>query len=199
MIQWLEMTRASADRPARLFAVACCRWAWHVFKDPRSRAAVDAAERYAIGLLPRKDLEVIANRAGKLIRDSVTTPAEYAACSTTKPRIRPGFVALLMRNAVQVQDAEAEDAEEASAQVALLRDIFGNPFRPAALAPEWRTPTAVGLAQGISDDRAFDRMPILADALQDAGCEDEQILAHCRGPGPHVRGCWVVDLILAKR
>jgi hypothetical protein len=61
------------------------------------------------------------------------------------------------------------------------------------------TSTAVALARGIYEDRAFDRMPILADALQDAGCDNEDILDHCRGPEPHVRGCWVVDLLLGKR
>jgi hypothetical protein len=54
------------------------------------------------------------------------------------------------------------------------------------------------LARGIYDDRAFDRLPILADALEDAGCHDTAILDHCRQPGPHVRGCWVVDLLLGK-
>jgi hypothetical protein len=80
----------------------------------------------------------------------------------------------------------------------LVRDIFGNPFRPVALDPRWRTADALGLARGIYEDRAFDRMPLLADALMDAGCDDEQIISHCHSPGPHIRGCWVVDLVLGK-
>ena len=77
----------------------------------------------------------------------------------------------------------------------------GYPFRLATLAPEWAAwndATVVKLAQGIYDDRAFERLPVLADALEDAGCDNADILAHCRGPGPHVRGCWVVDLLLGK-
>ena len=84
-------------------------------------------------------------------------------------------------------------------QTDLLRDIFGNPFRIPEVDPRWRTSDALGLARAIYDDRAFDRMPILADALMDAGCEQEAIVGHCRGDGRHVRGCWVVDLILRKR
>ncbi|HET6573028.1 MAG TPA: hypothetical protein VFG68_05455 [Fimbriiglobus sp.] len=61
---------------------------------------------------------------------------------------------------------------------------------------QWLTSTAVDLARAIYEGRAFDRLPILADALQDAGCDDEQLLAHCRSEGPHVRGCWAVDLVL---
>ena len=80
----------------------------------------------------------------------------------------------------------------------LLRDIFGNPFRPVAVDPAWLTETAVGIARGIYEDRAFERMPILADALQDAGCEDAEVLSHCREPGTHVRGCWVVELMLGR-
>src|SRR5205085_12433942 len=86
--------------------------------------------------------------------------------------------------------------EEQLKQAALLRDIVGNPFRPVALDPAWRTAAVVGLAEAIYAGRAFDRLPILADALEDAGCDNPDVLAHCRGPGPHVRGCWVVDLIL---
>jgi hypothetical protein len=89
-------------------------------------------------------------------------------------------------------------AEEELAQSQLIRCIFGNPFRPVAFAPEWRTPTAVALADAIYADRAFDRLPVLADALEEAGCDNLEVLAHCRGPGPHARGCWVVDLILGK-
>ncbi|HEY1191823.1 MAG TPA: hypothetical protein VGE74_29600 [Gemmata sp.] len=80
----------------------------------------------------------------------------------------------------------------------VLRDIFANPFRPAAFSPEWRTDTAVALAQRMYESRDFGAMPILADALQDAGCENEDILTHCRGGEPHVRGCWVADLVLGK-
>lgn len=80
----------------------------------------------------------------------------------------------------------------------LGRCIFGNPFRPVALDPGWRTEAVVGLATGIYADRAFARLPVLADALEDAGCANADVLGHCRGPGPHARGCWVVDLLLGK-
>jgi hypothetical protein len=87
---------------------------------------------------------------------------------------------------------------EQSNQANLLLDIFGNPFRPVTFSPEWRYSTAVVLARQMYESRDFSAMPILADALQDAGCDSDDILNHCRGPGPHVRGCWVVDLVLAK-
>jgi hypothetical protein len=87
---------------------------------------------------------------------------------------------------------------EQAALATLFREIFGNPFRLVAVDPRWLTSTVLALARGIFADRAFDRMPILADALQDAGCESDDILGHCRGPGPHTRGCWVVDLVLGK-
>lgn len=79
-----------------------------------------------------------------------------------------------------------------------FRCVVGNPFRPVAFAPSWRTETAVVLASGIYAERAFDRLPILADALEEAGCDHPDVLSHCRGPGPHVRGCWVVDGVLGK-
>jgi hypothetical protein len=80
----------------------------------------------------------------------------------------------------------------------LVRDILGNPFRPVALNPAWRTSNVTALAQSIYNDRAFERLPILADALEDAGCDNADILNHCRQPAEHVRGCWIVDLILGK-
>ncbi len=85
---------------------------------------------------------------------------------------------------------------ELAAHVALLRDLFGRPTDLISLDRDWLTSVVMGLARGIYDDRALDRLPILADALQDTGCVDERVLAHCRGPGPHTRGCWVVDSIL---
>jgi hypothetical protein len=80
----------------------------------------------------------------------------------------------------------------------LLRDIFGNPFRPVAIDPAWLTSTVLALARQMYDSRDFSAMPILADALQDAGCDSADLLDHCRSDGPHVRGCWVVDLVLGR-
>jgi hypothetical protein len=105
-------------------------------------------------------------------------------------------------------DFEAEDRRERAARKQLagfLREILGNPFRPPRFEDAWRTSTVSALAKGIFEDRAFDRMPILADALLDADCDEEAVLRHCRGtelhakePVSHVRGCWVIDLILGR-
>ena len=105
-----------------------------------------------------------------------------------------GTMADPLGNAIILAAAAAERA----AQCALVRDIFGNPFRPVTADPSWLTSTVVQLAGGIDAERAFDRLPILADALEDAGCDSADVLGHCRGPGPHARGCWVVDLLLGK-
>jgi hypothetical protein len=78
----------------------------------------------------------------------------------------------------------------------LLRDIFGNPFRPVAFDPAWRTPDVVALATEIHERQSFDRMPSLADALEGSGCRDADVLSHCRIPSGHVRGYWVIDAIL---
>ncbi|WP_227254714.1 hypothetical protein [Frigoriglobus tundricola] len=88
--------------------------------------------------------------------------------------------------------------EERKRQACIFRDIFDNPFHTMSVDPSWLTSTVAALAEGIYQEHAFDRMPILADALQDAGCDNADILNHCRGESPHVRGCWVVDLLLGK-
>jgi hypothetical protein len=90
-------------------------------------------------------------------------------------------------------------AGEEEIQGNLLRCVVGNPFRSVSFDPAWRTTTVLHLAQSIYDDRAFDQLPILADALEETECTSRDILTHCRGPGPHVRGCWVVDLFLGKQ
>jgi hypothetical protein len=97
-----------------------------------------------------------------------------------------------------VTGAPEPSATELAAQSDILRDIFGNPFRPVTFDAKWRTSTALALAEQMYGTREFSAMPILADALQDAGCDNEGILEHCRWLGPHVRGCWVVDLVLGK-
>lgn len=80
----------------------------------------------------------------------------------------------------------------------LIHEVIGNPFRPVSIAPAWRTSTVLALAEQIYATRDFTAMPILADALQDAGCDATDILNHCRAETEHVRGCWVVDLLLGK-
>ena len=87
---------------------------------------------------------------------------------------------------------------ERRAQAHLLREIMGNPYRRATIDPAWLTPDLVMLAQAAYGERAFDRMPILGDALENAGCVNIAILAHRREPAEHVRGCWVVDVLLGK-
>ena len=98
----------------------------------------------------------------------------------------------------RVHGGRKREAREREAQAALLRDVFGDPYPPPALAPAWRTPDVATLAEGIYADKAFDRMPAFADALEKAGCTDQAILHHCRGDGPHVRGCWVLDGLLER-
>jgi hypothetical protein len=121
--------------------------------------------------------------------------------------VGPALNALLATNAyyaarraveVSLTVAEPEVTNQKEALIALLRDIFGNPFSPVAFDLSWRTSTVVALAQQMYDSRDFSLMPILGDALQDTGCNSDDILDHCRGDGPHVRGCWVIDLVLAK-
>jgi hypothetical protein len=97
----------------------------------------------------------------------------------------------------EAQRRPLERAEDA-AQCELYRCVFGYPFEPVAFAAGWRTPTTAALSQAIFADRAFDRMPILADALEEAGCDSADVLDHCRGDGPHVRGCWVVERLRAN-
>ena len=88
--------------------------------------------------------------------------------------------------------------EAKAEQSSIVRCVLANRFRPVTVDPRWLSSTVIDLARTIYDERLYERMPILSDALMDAGCDNENILDHCRGPGPHVRGCWVVDLILGK-
>jgi hypothetical protein len=81
---------------------------------------------------------------------------------------------------------------------AIFRDVFANPYRPVRFHPAWRTSNVTALATSIYDERAFDRLPILADALEDVGCDNGDVLNHCREGSVHVLGCWPIDLVLAK-
>lgn len=136
-----------------------------------------------------------------------TAQASKAAWGTTRARpwtaSRRGVVAAVIEANAFAEDpgrgaeSQAREVMERT-QVNIARDIFGNPFRPVEVSVDRLTHSILTLAQSIYEDRAFDRLPILADALEEAGFHDPQLLAHCRGPGPHARGCFVIDLILGK-
>jgi hypothetical protein len=207
--------RRASKRKPRLFSVACCRRIWPLIADDRSRAAVQVAERFADGQATSEELHAAEAEAESIwLKDPLDEAAMacfhvcskqvaglYAAVSTVVA-IWSHRLGEARKQGNPIPDGMAytqpiKEAEEAE-QCRLLRDIFGNPFRRVKCFPEWRTSTAVELATQMYESREFSAMPILADALQDAGCDNEDVLAHCRGPGPHVRGCWVVDLVLGK-
>jgi hypothetical protein len=186
----------TSERKFRLFAVACCRRMENLPVDMRSRMAVEVAERFADGLA--QEDERIAAEEEANAADRITYLAAPAA------RVIRLDAAKAAVDTSDLSAAFAVDADEPSpvelvSQTCLIHDIFGDPFRPITINPTWLTSTVLALVQGIYNERAFDRMPILADALQDAGCDNEEILNHCRQPGEHVRGCWVVDLLLSKQ
>jgi hypothetical protein len=180
----LEYLRGKAsDRKLRLFAVACSHRAWDRLDD-LGRAAVAVAEQYADGLAGPGEL-----RAARLVcRSAGAGAAWYAAASAAS---------VAARNAALSAQAGMFSPEEGAAQAALLRCLVGNPFRPISTDLSRMPDNAVVLARTMYESRDFTAMPLLADLLKEAGCPEE-VSEHCRGPGPHVRGCWVVDLLLGK-
>ena len=182
-------------RKRRLYLAALCRRFWDQLPTPEACRAVEAAESYADGRLSREDLSVV---------HQALLNAHVSLCAPGKRVVRRrGFQ--LSAYALNSCDPDkcylvpAINATISSHSVQIRREIFGNPFRHVAFDPRWRTADVVDLAQAIYDSRSFNRLSVLGDALIDAGCEDEQIVAHCRSEGPHVRGCWVVDLVLDKQ
>jgi hypothetical protein len=213
----------TGSRKERLFGVACCRKVWHLLTDERSRAAVEAVERVADGLASPDELfsahQAALAAVPELPEDVFAPPAvsapHYAACAARDLAYidsrwslgifgdRAGVVADQAASALARDQGRTRGrtADEQAGLPALYREIVGNPFRHVTIDPAWRKwgdGTVSKLAETIYDERAFERMPILADALEDAGCDNADVLAHCRQPGEHVRGCWVVDLLLSK-
>lgn len=211
--EMLEFLRGkTSERKVRLFAVACCRRIWQLLIDERSKKAVLVVERDADQARPEAVAEVFhelqcAFRVCEYDSDR-HADAAWAACQLAEPsedRLEKAVrVALLAAGAAGYPDDTSYSTDrdrievEYKHQCHLLRDIFGNPFRPVVIDPAWLSPNVVALARTIYEERAFDRKPELAEGLDAAGCHDAEILGHCRQPGPHVRGCWLVDLILGK-
>jgi hypothetical protein len=202
-------------RKSRLFGVGSCRRVWELL-DQDARNALAVVERFADGLATdadRSEARKVAQRSAQP-RGTTSRPtapksqrraasAVYYAASRDADQASAAcqlsVEALVWRFGDDANcDWQALSPAEYVSEAQLLRCVVGNPFRPVTFDSSWLTSTVVSLAEGIYADRAFDRLPILADALQDAGCDSADVLGHCRGPGPHARGCWVIDLLLGK-
>jgi hypothetical protein len=213
----------TTDRKLRLFACGCCRRMWHLLSG-LDRRAVELAERFADGRKPVAAVEHLARRidwrkpggakytvyptafgAAELVLWNAPGALAQAAASAAvrKALAEDGATQEEAFQAAQraYYAVRAEAAQhEARAHAWLLRCVFGDPFRPATFAPQWRTLTVMALARVVYERRNFSALPILADALQDAGCDNEEMLAHCRDTSAnHARGCWAVDLVLGNR
>jgi hypothetical protein len=215
--EMLAVLRSNAsNRKLRLFALACIRSVLHRLWLDEYRNAVEVAERYVEGqaneeeylaakalfpgeehwvgvihsFIPRHhQCEALFNSDAWEAADAIVGPvlADSRSDYHAQHRDDPGFDF--------VRDCVNHDRHVVASQASLMRDIFGTlPFRPVTLDHAWVTSTVNQLAEAIYQERAFDRMPILADA----GCTDAEILNHCRGAGVHALGCWVVDLLLGK-
>jgi hypothetical protein len=227
MLAFLRENRKASDRKLRAFACGCVRRIWPLLTEAVSRTAVEVAERFADGAAGHDELKKAHRAAVFLLRpeesgdaraDASHAAVHTAALSLLKGRYDAPTGAAAAAAAAAAEFAAAEQATrdelasvaawfsareaERAAQADLLRDIFGPlPFRAAALAPSvlaWNDRLVVRLARAIYEERAFDRMGILADALLDAGCDNDEVVAHCREQGSHQRGCWSLDLLLGR-
>lgn len=191
----------ASGRKLRLFTAACCRRVQHLL-DSDSDADQDTLaelERGADGPADPARLGAVGGSPSLPVVFAAGSPGEPAATATADICAELEGAANGDRtHPLGVGDYYAAEAAERAAQCRLLRDIIGNPLRPAPSDPRWRTTPVLDLARTMYESGDFAPMPILADAMEEAGCDHLDTLAHCRGPGPHVRGCWVVDLILGK-
>jgi hypothetical protein len=196
----LEHIDATDSRKLRALAVACCRRIMPFVDDLRLVAALEAAERFVDGEITADLLKYHHNAASDAYCDAEHEQAWAAVWCASRPVVGWNVCS----HAVQVRAFSDWDSEQV-AQSALVRDIFGNPFRPVAIDPTWQTSTVLALAQPVYEECIWpvghldpDRLAVLADALEDSGCTESVILEHLRGPGPHVRGCFVIDSLLGK-
>jgi hypothetical protein len=206
----LQLLHKRKSRKYRLAAVAACRLFSDLLTDERSREALAVAERFADDRATQAELGTACANADAASeqRFEESRAIDLDTESWDDDARHAGALHEVASAAYQAASGEPEEAffhlsmvEGTEFFVAhVLRDVFG-PRRAVAFDPAWLTPAVTALAHSIYEDRAFDAMPVLADALEEAGCTDETILTHCRRVDDlagHVRGCWVLDLILSK-
>jgi hypothetical protein len=195
------------DRKRRLFACACARRVADLFIDPASERAVATAERYADGLAGKKDLHAALAEARVAVRAAHARDARHGNAAACAAMTVVETVIILDRDAASLaayarSTGRVTMRAERRAQADLVRDLLGNPFCPPVAVDaawlEWDGGAVRRLASAVYAERAFDHLPVLADALEDAGCADPVLLAHLRGRGVHALGCWALDLLLGK-
>jgi hypothetical protein len=216
------------NRKFCLFNVACCRRVWRWLTEEVSRNAVEVAERFADGLATEEERQAAFTAAGRVVgRDAMhsawadreTSPDRWmalevggaahvaAACHRCDDWYFYGGCARITARGLGAR-SERDAFAERAAQAGLLRDLFGDLFRPATIDPswfEWNGRAVPEMAEVVYDERSFPeglldkaRLAVLADALEEAGCTEADLLGHLRGPGAHTRGCWAVDVILGR-
>lgn len=198
--------RSANDRKLRRFAIAMCNHC-----PPRGMFGpeqLQSAERFAEGKAGIEELcrsHSSLYASGGWLRLSVG-PTLLSAVSRSPDYLANDILALLFewfhspphRRSLFVPDGTSDEALERYQHLLadFVRDIFGNPFQPTVVDPRWLSSSVIDIARAMYAERAFERMPILGDALMDAGCDSEEVINHCQAQLPHVRGCWLVDRLL---
>lgn len=212
------------DRALRFFALHCCRLIAPAINDPRSRTVLELAERRLIGLASGGDVATAAldayaaaiaargeweryahdpatsaDHAGRAERMSNSLGAHVAATAAHIGYYDGMLAHLRDALAFRHHTLGLHSSSVFRGQLcATLREVVENPFRRIEVEPEWRTETVVLMAGEMTSANDFAAAPILADALQDAGCDTDDLLTHLRDPhATHRRGCWAVELLRA--
>ncbi|AMV27893.1 hypothetical protein VT84_26050 [Gemmata sp. SH-PL17] len=219
MLRFLRTDRN--DRKLRLLLCAFCRQSWALFEEiAGAQAFVELAERMANGFVAKKEVRAVRLGCLHALVDGMDwkdddadfmldrfggfhfedDPAWVREMAVRLIAVRALGQTVSANEVAQVVRALADARVGAtdSQDCDLIREVFGNPFRPVTFDSSWLTSTVRALATGVYTERAFDRLPILADAIQDAGCDSDDVLTHLRSDGPHVKGCWALDLVLGK-
>jgi hypothetical protein len=196
----------ATERKLRLFYCGCARRVWHLLEGAVSRHAVEVCERFSDAQVEKKELRAALQGAEETLNQAKSLGLIRQNWELYQAMDLPILAAkVTVNNARQGMVQEGGPVKQQE-QVVLLKELFANPFRPSQVDSAWLTPTVVQLARGAYEDRqlpagTFDsaRLAILADALEEVGCTDADILRHLRGPDLHVRGCWAIDLLLGKQ
>jgi hypothetical protein len=200
MLEYVSMWGKASDRKLRLFAAGCSRRLWEGFAQDQYGTALELSEQLTNGQASEKDRD----QAWQAVPPPLGF-CYYLSCAVVIAGHEEARLRESIAGSNQVNLARHVYPEESRRQSALIRDIFGNPFRPVLLDPAWLTPTVTDLATVAYNERALPSgeldtalLAVLADALEEVGCTDSDILGHMRSPGPHVRGCWAVDALTGR-